>query len=66
MGLYSPGRFFAAAELKMLLAHVICNYEFKFDSEGPKIRPQNSFFSFSCSPDFTARLIFRARAKAEK
>ncbi|KAF8537364.1 cytochrome P450 [Trichophaea hybrida] len=59
-----PGRFFAAAELKVLLAHVICNYEFKLDAEGSKMRPHNSFFSFLCSPDFTARLMFRVRTDA--
>ncbi|KAF8521467.1 cytochrome P450 [Trichophaea hybrida] len=59
-----PGRFFAVAELTVLLAHVICNYEFKLDTEGSKTRPHNTFFSFLCSPDFTAPLMFRVRSDA--
>lgn len=51
-----PGRFFAAAELKVLLAYIICNYDFKF-SDGK--RPKNKFFSFSCLPDFRAPLLLR-------
>lgn len=29
--LYSPGRFFAADELKALLAHIVVNYDLKLD-----------------------------------
>jgi hypothetical protein len=57
-----PGRAFAALQLKVLLAYIICNYEFRTPiGEG---RPENEFFSFSCLPDFKAQLLFRKRADA--
>lgn len=59
--LYSPGRFFAVAELKVLLAYIICNYDFKIDGGE---RPPSKFFSYSCSPDFSAELLFRVRVDA--
>ncbi|KAI5842715.1 cytochrome P450, partial [Tricharina praecox] len=59
-----PGRAFAAAQLKVLLAYMICNYEFRTSpGEG---RPQSENFSFSCLPDLKARLLFRKRADAEE
>lgn len=60
--LYSPGRFFAAVELKVLLAYIICNYDFKIEGK----RPPNKFFSFSCLPDLNVELLFRVRVDAEK
>jgi hypothetical protein len=60
----SPGRAFAAVQLKVLLAYLICNYDFRTPTgEG---RPPSEFFSFSCLPDFKARLLFRKRAGAGK
>lgn len=54
--LHSPGRFFAAVELKVMLAYIICNYDFKLDGNQ---RPRDKFFSFSCSPDSRVRLILK-------
>jgi len=54
-----PGRFFAAMELKVLLAYIICNYDFKLTTDGA--RPKNTFFSFSCMPDFDTELMFKVR-----
>ncbi|KAI9786674.1 MAG: hypothetical protein M1839_006225 [Geoglossum umbratile] len=56
-----PGRFFAAAELKVLLAYILQNYEFKLPDDGGGTRPRNSFYLFSCLPDFEAKLVFRVR-----
>ncbi|OCK87132.1 cytochrome P450 [Cenococcum geophilum 1.58] len=53
-----PGRFFAAAELKVLVAYIICNYDFKMSNNK---RPRNKFFSFLYSPDFSAKLLFKKR-----
>ncbi|KAF7792531.1 hypothetical protein EIP86_003572 [Pleurotus ostreatoroseus] len=54
-----PGRFFAANELKAMLAHVIMNYDVKFENEG--VRPRNKWFGMSLVPDPTARVLFRKR-----
>jgi cytochrome P450 len=34
-----PGRFFAVAEIKLLLAHMLLEYEIGYVSERPKARP---------------------------
>ncbi|KAK8086419.1 hypothetical protein PG994_001393 [Apiospora phragmitis] len=41
-----PGRFFAAAELKLLLAHILLNYDFDFQ----KKRPSNQWFGTNHLP----------------
>jgi hypothetical protein len=62
--IHSPGRFFAATELKVLLAYIICNYDFKTAAVSERERPKNNFFSFLCSPDPDAELLFRVRVDA--
>lgn len=54
-----PGRFFAINELKVLLAYIICNYEFK-TTDGR--RPGNFFFGLGVIPNPSAQLLFKARA----
>ena len=56
---YSPGRFFAANELKTMLAHVLLNYDVKM-ANGDK-RPSNLRFSALAMPDTAAELLFRKR-----
>jgi cytochrome P450 len=56
-----PGRFFAADLIKVLLAHIICNYEFKA-ADGK--RPANSYFGIVCMPATTG-LLFRERPDRE-
>ena len=51
----SPGRFFAATELKTMLAYVVISYDIKLDER--KIRPKGSLF-----PDPAAKIMFRRRA----
>ncbi|KAF8527172.1 cytochrome P450 [Hysterangium stoloniferum] len=54
-----PGRFFAANELKVMLAHLILNYDIKMEHEG--LRPPNLWFGFVCVPDSSCRVMFRRR-----
>ncbi|KAJ6516233.1 cytochrome P450 [Mycena sanguinolenta] len=54
-----PGRFFAAVELKAMLAHVVMNYDVKFVDDGP--RPANQYMASACLPDSSAKIMFRKR-----
>jgi hypothetical protein len=56
----SPGRFFAANELKLMLAHLVVNYDVQFENSS-HIRPPNVYFSNSCVPNPTAKVCFRKR-----
>jgi hypothetical protein len=55
----SPGRFFAATEIKTMVAHVLMNYDVKFKNEG--VRPENEWFGSSCAPNRSAEVLFRKR-----
>ena len=57
----SPGRFFAANELKMMLAYVVHSYDVKFEQEG--VRPANVWFGEICLPHQSAEVMFRRRPK---
>jgi hypothetical protein len=57
--IYSPGRFFAANQLKALLAHTLMAYEVKLENEGRK--PEDMWIADVCLPNPTARIMFRAR-----
>lgn len=60
-GKYScPGRFFAAHTIKVLIAHLIVNYDFKFP-EG-KGRPRNVAAHEYIFPDPEARLLIKERS----
>ncbi|KAJ7667675.1 cytochrome P450 [Mycena polygramma] len=54
-----PGRFFAAVELKAMLAHLVMNYDVKFVNDGP--RPANQYLASACLPDSSAKIMFRKR-----
>ncbi|KAJ6624416.1 cytochrome P450 [Mycena sp. CBHHK59/15] len=54
-----PGRFFAATELKAMMAHVVLNYDMKAEVEG--VRPPNDDFGTAASPSRTGRVSFRKR-----
>ncbi|KAF8913279.1 cytochrome P450 [Mucidula mucida] len=55
-----PGRFFAAMELHLMLAHIVLQYDVKFpDGEG---RPENLWFGTTCIPNPKAKILFRKRA----
>lgn len=54
-----PGRFFATGMLKILLAQILCNYEFKL--KGGTTRPVNWYGGIWCFPDTSVSLLFRPR-----
>ncbi|KAE8446256.1 hypothetical protein EG329_012342 [Mollisiaceae sp. DMI_Dod_QoI] len=54
-----PGRFFAGMEIKILLAHVLQNYELKL-KDGEQ-RPLNSLDEIWVIPDQSAEVLFRSR-----
>jgi hypothetical protein len=53
----SPGQFFAAAELKAMLCHLLLNYDIKFDGKPAA----EIWYYHSNRPDPNARVAFRAR-----
>jgi hypothetical protein len=55
----SPGRFFAANELKAMLAHLVLTYDVKLEDEG--VRPTDMWFGGACMPNQTAEVLFRKR-----
>ncbi|KAI5801294.1 cytochrome P450 [Geopyxis carbonaria] len=52
-----PGRFFLANELKILLAYVLCNYEFRF--KDGETRPESLYLSLGIMADPTVEMEFR-------
>ncbi|KAI0690391.1 cytochrome P450 [Cerioporus squamosus] len=54
-----PGRFFAASELRAVLAYIVMNYDLKLEGGGP--RPKNFFFAVSLVPPPSGRISFRKR-----
>ncbi|KAK7060436.1 hypothetical protein VNI00_001201 [Paramarasmius palmivorus] len=54
-----PGRFFAAYELKAMLAHIVTTYDIKFE-DGQR-KPANVYIGSACLPG-DAKILFRARA----
>lgn len=54
-----PGRFFASAEIKILLAYIVTTYDVKLgDGE---VRPRDLTYLSSNRPDPTAKVYFRRR-----
>ncbi|GJE99522.1 cytochrome P450 [Phanerochaete sordida] len=54
-----PGRFFAATELKAMMAYVVLNYDVKFADDG--VRPENVVSALTVAPHPGARVLFRKR-----
>jgi len=54
-----PGRFFASNELKVMLAHLILDYDVKMEKEG--VRPTNRWVGFNPMPDTRMSVLFRRR-----
>ncbi|KAJ7086862.1 cytochrome P450 [Mycena belliarum] len=54
-----PGRFFAATELKAMLAHMLINYDVKADVEG--VRPSDMVFGAMRTPSATGKIMIRRR-----
>ncbi|KAI0967433.1 cytochrome P450 [Xylaria arbuscula] len=57
-----PGRFFAAQEIKLILAYLLLNYDIKL-REG-EARPKPVVFMMTKSPSQTAEVLFRRRKVA--
>ncbi|KAI0800573.1 cytochrome P450 [Fomes fomentarius] len=54
-----PGRFFAANELKAMLAYIVVNYDLQLPNEGP--RPENIYFGANVIPNPSGEVMFRKR-----
>ncbi|KAJ7132658.1 cytochrome P450 [Mycena filopes] len=54
-----PGRFFAATELKAMLAHVVLDYDVKAEVEG--VRPPDIHFASVSMPNPGGKVCFRRR-----
>ncbi|KAI1792290.1 cytochrome P450 [Ganoderma leucocontextum] len=54
-----PGRFFAASELKALLAYIVLNYDLKLGGDGK--RPANIYYGTNVVPSVTGKVLFRKR-----
>ncbi|KAH6982362.1 cytochrome P450 [Ilyonectria sp. MPI-CAGE-AT-0026] len=52
-----PGRFFAAAELKLMLAHLVMHYDFELQ----ETRPRNTWFALNRVPPMKATVKIRRR-----
>ncbi|KAH0603376.1 uncharacterized protein H6S33_007698 [Morchella sextelata] len=55
-----PGRFFAVAEMKIVLAYILCNYEIRFQP-GVVERPKSSTIGIFQVPDASVELELRRR-----
>ena len=55
----SPGRFFAANEIKSMLAYIIMRYDVKFAEEG--VRPPNHDVFLNTFPSPGVEVLFRDR-----
>ena len=55
----SPGRFFAANELKAILAYIILNYDLKLGGDGK--RPANIYYANGIIPAVGGQVLFRKR-----
>ena len=58
-GARSPGRFFAANELKAMLAYIVVNYDLKIGGDGH--RPENVYFGANVIPSPSGEVMFRKR-----
>ncbi|KAI2621684.1 cytochrome P450 [Hypoxylon sp. NC1633] len=54
-----PGRFFAASELKLMLAYIVMNYDFDFETS--RGRPENFWFGMNRIPPMKATIRVRRR-----
>ncbi|KAI9060502.1 cytochrome P450 [Trametes sanguinea] len=57
-----PGRFFAANELKAMLAYIVLNYDIKLGGDGK--RPPNFHWGWTVLPEPNAEVFFRKRQPA--
>ncbi len=55
------GRFFASYEIKMVIAYLLMNYDFKFKENQGGRRPRNVSFELQNAPDPTIEILLRRR-----
>ena len=60
----SPGRFFAAVELKIALAYMVLNYDMRF--EDGRSRPQNVFWATAVHAAPNTTVMFKAHPRLLK
>ena len=53
-----PGRFYASAVMKMVLAHIVIGYDVRFEDG---VRPKDVFLGLNRIPDRKATVLFRKR-----
>jgi len=53
-----PGRYFASAEMKLVLAHIVSTYDVKLMDD---VRPPDSYYINGIQPNPTAKVYFRKR-----
>ncbi|EIW86892.1 cytochrome P450 [Coniophora puteana RWD-64-598 SS2] len=53
-----PGRFFASLIMKTMMAHLVLHYDVKVEDG---IRPPDQWMMMNCSPNRTAKVLFRKR-----
>lgn len=58
---HSPGRYFAANELKTMMVHLVLNYDMKLEDAAAG-RPKNLEFEGSVLPNQTASIMLRKRS----
>ncbi|KAF7359678.1 hypothetical protein MVEN_00692100 [Mycena venus] len=58
-----PGRFFVAAELKTLLAHLVMHYDLRAETEG--VRPPDFAFGLAVLPSLSGNIFLRKRIAYE-
>lgn len=58
-----PGRFFAAHELKAMMAYLVMHYDVKMEQEG--VIPERMWFATKLLPCPIAEVLFRKRTKEE-
>lgn len=54
-----PGRYYVSQEMKIMISHLLLNYEIKWP-EG-KSRPADMIHDFATPPDATAQIMIRKR-----
>ncbi|KAJ7653140.1 cytochrome P450 [Mycena polygramma] len=59
-----PGRFFAVTMLKVMLAHVLLEYDVKLEGEGA--HPPSEWFGTTCKANRSARVLFKKRTSRAK
>lgn len=58
--LFSPGRFFAANELKAMMAYLVMHYDVRL-GDGETERPKDIEFGVHIIPNPDAKVMFRRR-----